>query len=62
MKQDTGIIDINLFEEIGNIVMEPIASVCNIVDAALNGKLPEDKDITTIVGAIATLWLITRIF
>ena len=58
-------IDMNgpsLFEEIGEIVIKPFDSACNILFDALEGNIPKSKDVVTIVGAVASLWLITRIF
>lgn len=62
MKNNIDIDGPNLFEEIGEIVMQPFDSACNILTDVLNGETPDSKDVTTIVGALASLWLITRIF
>ena len=61
-RNNTGFEEVNLFEEIGDLVIQPLNSFCNIVDAAFEGELPDKKDVATILGAVASLWLITRIF
>ena len=54
--------DNNVFQEIGELAMEPVNSAWAIGVALISGETPRKKDILTVVGGIASLALIAKIF